>query len=67
MRWPDGVRCPGCGGAEVAKDGHDATQPRLQRRPLSRGSFEFVHNVRRRGEALLGSLVSLLVAPRNPG
>ena len=19
MRWPDGVRCPGCGGAEVTK------------------------------------------------
>jgi hypothetical protein len=27
MRRPDGVRCPGCGGAEVTKDGHDDTQP----------------------------------------
>jgi transposase-like protein len=31
MRWPDGVRCPGCGSAEVAKDGHDDTQPQRQR------------------------------------
>src|SRR5262249_56812972 len=29
--------------------------------------FEFVHNVQRRGKALLGSLIQLLVAPRNPG
>ena len=35
--------------------------------PLYLGSFEFVHNVRRRGKALLGSLIGLLVAPRNPG
>jgi transposase-like protein len=31
MRWPDGVRCPGCGSAEVTKDGHDDTQPPRQR------------------------------------
>jgi transposase-like protein len=31
MRWPDGVRCPGCGGDEVTKDGHDDTQPEWQR------------------------------------
>ena len=31
MRWPDGVRCPGCGGAEITKDGHDDTQPQRQR------------------------------------
>ena len=31
LRWPDGVRCPGCGGAEVTKDGHDDTQPERQR------------------------------------
>jgi transposase-like protein len=35
--------------------------------PLYLGFFEFVHNVRRRGKALLGSLIELLVAPRNPG
>ena len=35
--------------------------------PRYLGFFEFVHNVRRRGKALLGSLVALLVAPRNPG
>jgi transposase-like protein len=31
LRWPDGVRCPGCDSAEVAKDGHDDTQPERQR------------------------------------
>ena len=30
-RWPDGVRCPECGSAEIAKDGHDDTQPERQR------------------------------------
>jgi transposase-like protein len=35
--------------------------------PLYLGFFEFVHNIRRRGKALLGSLIALLVAPRNPG
>jgi hypothetical protein len=38
-----------------------------ERLPLYLGFFEFVHSVRRRGKALLGSLVELLVAPRNPG
>jgi hypothetical protein len=31
IRWPDGVWCPGCGCAEVAKDGHDDAQPERQR------------------------------------
>src|SRR3954447_5285315 len=31
LRWPDGVRCPGCGSAEVTKDGHDDSQPERQR------------------------------------
>jgi transposase len=38
-----------------------------ERLPLYLGFFGFVHNVRRRGKALLGSLIELLVAPRNPG
>ena len=38
-----------------------------ERLPLYLGFFEFVHNARRRGKALLGSLIGLLVAPRNPG
>jgi transposase len=38
-----------------------------ERLPLYLGFFEFVHNVRRRGKALLGSLIKLLVTPRNPG
>ena len=37
--------------------------------PLSLGFFEFVHNVRRRGKALLGSLDGSLLnpSPRNTG
>jgi len=37
--------------------------------PLYLGLFEFVHNVRNRGKALLGALIELLVtpAPRNAG
>jgi len=37
--------------------------------PLYLGFFEFVHNVRRRGKALLGALIELLVTPtpRNAG
>jgi transposase-like protein len=37
--------------------------------PLDLGFFEFVHNVRRRGKALLGALIELLVTPppRNAG
>ena len=31
MRWPEGIRCPGCGCAEVTKDGRDDTQPDRQR------------------------------------
>lgn len=31
VRRPDGVRCPGCGSAEVTKDGHDETQPARRR------------------------------------
>jgi transposase-like protein len=38
-----------------------------EKRPLYLGFFEFVHDVRKRGKALLASLVELLVAPRNPG
>src|SRR5919199_968626 len=30
-RWPEGVRCPGCGSAGVVRDGHDDTQPQRQR------------------------------------
>ena len=31
--------------------------------PLYLGFFEFVHNVRRRGKALLGALIALLLTP----
>ncbi len=30
-RWPDGVRCPTCGSAAVARHGRDETQPNRQR------------------------------------
>jgi transposase-like protein len=30
-RWPDGVRCPRCDGAKVARDGRDDAQPQRQR------------------------------------
>ena len=31
MRWPEGIRCPECGCAEVTKDGRDDTQLDRQR------------------------------------
>jgi transposase-like protein len=30
-RWPEGVRCPGCGGTAIARDGRDDLQPHRQR------------------------------------
>ena len=30
-RWPEGVRCPGCGSGTVARDGFDETQAHRQR------------------------------------
>src|SRR3954447_3091243 len=30
-RWPEGVRCPGCGSDSVIRDGRDDTQPDRQR------------------------------------
>jgi transposase-like protein len=30
-RWPEGVRCPRCAGAKVARDGRDEAQPHRQR------------------------------------
>src|SRR3954471_17615354 len=30
-RWPEGARCPGCGGASVARHGRDDTQTHRQR------------------------------------
>ena len=31
QRWPEGVRCPGCDSAAVARHGRDDTQPHRQR------------------------------------
>jgi transposase-like protein len=30
-RWPEGVRCPHCGGSTIARNGHDETQCDRQR------------------------------------
>src|ERR671926_309363 len=30
-RWPEGVRCPACGGAAVVRDGYDDRQAHRQR------------------------------------
>ena len=35
----------------------------LEKLPIYLGFFEFVHNVRRRGRALLGSLLDTLLQP----
>jgi transposase-like protein len=31
LRWPDGVKCPHCGSAEISKRGHDERQKERQR------------------------------------
>jgi transposase-like protein len=31
LRWPEGVRCPGCDSATVVRDGYDDTQPHRRR------------------------------------
>ena len=38
----------------------------LPRNAMESGFFEFVHNVRKRGKALLGALIELLVS-KDPG
>jgi transposase-like protein len=48
MRWPNGVRCPDCGSAEVAKDGRDETQPERQRYKC--------HGCRKRFDDLSGTI-----------
>src|SRR3954462_3481486 len=93
-RWPDGVRCPRCEGASVARHGRGAyardedgdgfcevhvntmegvwsllrswlrphrgvSQEKL---PAYLGFFQLVHDARCRGKALLGTLVTALVA-----
>jgi transposase-like protein len=31
LRWPEGIECPHCHATEIAKNGHDGTQPERQR------------------------------------
>ena len=40
-RWPDGVRCPRCGSASVARHGRDDTQPHRQRYRCTECSARF--------------------------
>jgi transposase-like protein len=40
-RWPDGVRCPHCESAVVARHGRDDTQPHRQRYRCTRCSTRF--------------------------
>ena len=40
-RWPDGVRCPQCESAVVARHGRDDTQPHRQRYRCTRCSTRF--------------------------
>ena len=40
-RWPDGVRCPGCGGDAVVRHGCDDTQPHRQRYRCKRCAGRF--------------------------
>ena len=40
-RWPDGVRCPHCESAAVARHGRDDTQPHRQRYRCTRCSTRF--------------------------
>ena len=50
MRWPDGVRCPECGSAEVTRDGPDDTQPERQR--------YHCHGCRKRFDDLTGTALA---------
>jgi transposase-like protein len=40
-RWPEGVRCPRCAGARVARDGRDQAQPHRQRYRRAAGGARF--------------------------
>ncbi len=40
-RWPQGVRCPKCGGEHVVRNGHDDTQPHRQRYLCNDCQFRF--------------------------
>jgi transposase-like protein len=40
-RWPEGVRCPGCGGDAVVRHGCDDTQPQRQRYRCKRCAGRF--------------------------
>jgi transposase-like protein len=41
QRWPDGVRCPGCGSAAVIRHGRDDTQQHRQRYRCRRCNARF--------------------------
>jgi transposase-like protein len=41
LRWPDGVKCPHCGAAEINKRGHDERQKERQRYECQRCGRQF--------------------------
>src|SRR5438046_2469084 len=41
LRWPDGVKCPHCGSAEINKRGHDERQKDRQRYACQRCGRQF--------------------------
>ena len=45
-RWPEGVRCPGCGGDAVVRHGCDDTQPHRQRYRCKRCAGRFDDHTR---------------------
>jgi len=49
LRWPEAVTCPHRG----------ISQTYL---PIYLGFFEFVHNAKKRGKVLLGSLLKLIIS-----
>src|SRR3712207_9531557 len=50
-RWPEGVRCPRCGGGAVIRDGHDENQPQGEgeRHKAWAGRFEHFTGTRLAG------------------
>ena len=82
LRWPDGVKCPACDSGQINEVHVNTIEGfwlllRSWLRPhrgisqeqllLYLAFFEFAHNIRHRGKALLASLLTLLLAPCNPG
>ena len=57
-RWPEGVRCPHCDSASVARHGHDDTQRHLSNRQIARELDLSQSDVQRMTEQLRAGLVA---------